>query len=136
MCCKEGCERAVLAGHSKVKGIDYVNSTRMRLNSLLVCACTFTTSCLSTRPIYRPRNSIVRSPSLSQDLRVQEAKYRMCNLHDMIAELISTREPRCAANCTPVHVSVQCCLVFVQSVQLASCHSCMKLVPQLARTYN
>ena len=27
MCCKEGCERADFAGHSKVKGTDYVNST-------------------------------------------------------------------------------------------------------------
>ena len=32
--------------------------------------------------INRPRNSLVCSPSLSQDLRKQDVKYRICYLHD------------------------------------------------------
>ena len=99
-CCKltvKGWTLLVWRGHSikdRAKGIDYVNSTCVMYSCIWVSACAFTISCLSTWPILIswPRNLLVCSQSLSQDLQKQEAKYRIYYLVMRLGEYHLTNQ--------------------------------------------
>ena len=89
------------------------------------CTCAFTKSCLSTLANQLTAQKLVGLLAVLQDLRRQEVKHRIYHTTSVtMTREVSPHESSCLANCRLVCVSVHCCLVYVQSVQVPSVCAC------------
>ena len=135
--CKQGYASADLASMKRSQYDCMIDCTKVSIATddplptflNIHCTCAFMTSCLSTllnqstvQEIRQFACCLPRKTCKGKKLNTESTTYVA------MSREVSSHKSSCLANCRLLHVSIHCCLVFVQSVQEASvcvCSQCL-----------
>ena len=123
-CCKQGCERVDLAhmnsSKERVKGTDYVNCTCLilQLCSIIKLLWHMHIILFEARDLSNAQAKKLVSLfalSLARPVKARSQKRNLATTSISMVRSNSSRESSCLANCSPLHVSVHCRVVFARS---------------------